>query len=407
MRGLRDDARTILTRRLRADSAAPVAVAVSGGGDSLALALIAAEWAAEHGRRLLLLNVDHGLQMASRQWADFCRDLAIRLNADFRALAWTAEKPTSGIPAAARAARHRLLADAAREAGASVILIGHTAGDRAEAAAMRQAGSTVPDPREWSPSPAWPEGRGVFLLRPLIGAGRDAIRDWLAARGERWIEDPANQDARYARARVRTAGATDTPALQSTDGRTAALAREVRTDAAGVLSLSRSRLGEDAAAFVAMACLCAAGTTRPPRSERLARLTTLLASDAPVSATLAGARIEADESEVRFLREAGEASRGGLSDQTIHGLGVWDGRFEIAADRPVQVRRLGGLATRLAKAEHTALAAIPARARPTLPLIIDAERVTCPVLAEAPGVTARPLAYDRLLAASGAVAVEP
>lgn len=408
MRGLRFGAERILARRLRADSAAPVAVAVSGGGDSLALALIAAEWAATRGRRLLLLNVDHRLQALSGQWTETCRDLAQRLGADFRALAWEGAKPASGLPAAARTARHRLLADAARSAGASVILTGHTASDRAEAAAMRNEGSSVPDLREWSPSPAWPEGREVFVLRPLIAADRGEIRSWLSEQGEGWIDDPANEDPRFARARVRSAGGGETPATPPRDESLSLLARSVGGDAAGVLSLPRSllRVG-DPSAFVAMACLSASGTTRPPRSERLARLTALLVGETPVSATLAGARIEAHGEQVRFLREAGEAARGGLADQIIAGWGVWDGRFEVTTREPMIVRRLGGLAGRLSKAERDALATVPTSARPGLPVIVTDEQVCCPVLTEVSGVSVRPLAYARLLAAAGAVQAEP
>jgi tRNA(Ile)-lysidine synthase len=193
----------VLDRRLSATSARPVAVALSGGGDSVALLLAARAWAAAHGRRLVALTVDHRLQPQSRAWTEACGELAHSLGAGFQALAWEGEKPPRGLPAAARAARHRLLAEAARGCGARVILVGHTADDVAEARAMRQAGSTTPAPREWSPAPVWPEGRGIFLARPLLALRRAALRDWLAAEGARWIEDPANADPRYARARAR------------------------------------------------------------------------------------------------------------------------------------------------------------------------------------------------------------
>ena len=181
-----------LDRRLLASSPRPVAVAVSGGGDSVALLLLADRWASAHERRLLVLSVDHRLRPEGAGWTRTCGDLASELGADFRALAWDGPKPARGLPAAARAARHRLLADAAREAGASVLLVGHTADDVLEARAMRRAGSTTPEPRAWSPSPAWPEGRGLFLLRPLLGLRRAALRAWLAAEQRPWIEDPAN-----------------------------------------------------------------------------------------------------------------------------------------------------------------------------------------------------------------------
>jgi tRNA(Ile)-lysidine synthase len=192
-----------LDRRLRLGATAPLAVGFSGGGDSLALLILALDWARAHGRPVVSLTVDHQLNPASAGWTAEALAKARALGAEARALAWTGPKPTSGLSAAARAARHALLAQAAREAGAAVLLLGHTADDLAEAALMRAQGSTVPDPRGWSPSPAWPEGRGVFVLRPLLAARRGDLRDWLAARGETWLDDPANDDPRSARARAR------------------------------------------------------------------------------------------------------------------------------------------------------------------------------------------------------------
>ncbi|HQN50642.1 MAG TPA: tRNA lysidine(34) synthetase TilS, partial [Phenylobacterium sp.] len=191
MRGLKEAVHARLDARLNPDSRAPLAVALSGGSDSLALTMMAAAWAERHHRRLLVLTVDHGLRPESAGWTALCAGHARRLGADFQALCWRGDKPLTGLPAAARAARHALLADAARQAGASVILMGHTADDLAESAAMRAAGATTPDAREWSPSPVWPQGRGVFLLRPLLDQGRAVLRAWLAAQGETWIEDPA------------------------------------------------------------------------------------------------------------------------------------------------------------------------------------------------------------------------
>src|SRR5690606_37925979 len=119
----------------------------------------------------------------------WCAELCARLGVGHRTLVWSGEKPAAGVPAAARAARHRLIADAARAAGARVVLFGHTADDVAEAAAMRAAGSSTPSPRAWSPSPVWPDGRGLCVLRPLLELGRAELRRWLAERGADWIED--------------------------------------------------------------------------------------------------------------------------------------------------------------------------------------------------------------------------
>jgi tRNA(Ile)-lysidine synthase len=376
--GLEDAVGSVLDRRLLPDSPRPVAVALSGGGDSLALLLAAAGWTRRVGRTLIVLTVDHRLRPESAGWTRTCAATARRLGLAFRALAWTADKPTTGLPAAARTARHALLADAAREAGARVILMGHTADDGLEARLMRQDGSSTSEPRAWSPSPAWPQGRGLFLLRPLLQVRRAEIRDWLTARGEPWIDDPANEDASYARPRARLAlsrGATPPAARAGASAKALALA--CRSDAGGAFEIARSDLRgaspEALARFVSAVCLCAAGTDRPPARDRVERLAARLIETPAFVATLAGARIEAEAAQVRFLREAGEAARGGLAPLSLGAgqIGVWDGRFEVTADGDLEVR------------------AAPRSAAP------DAT------------VRARSLTYDRLLAACGAIDREP
>lgn len=409
MRGL-----TAFDRRLSAHSPAPLAVAFSGGGDSLALLLTAKAWADAHGRRVVALTVDHGLRPESALWTQQCRETAERLGVGFEGLQWTGEKPAAGLPAAARAARHALLADAAREAGARVLLMGHTADDLIEAEAMRAEGSTVPDPREWSPSPAWPQGRGVFILRPLLHEHRAALRDWLQGRGERWIDDPANEDLRFARARARTQVPAHALGEGAGGGRRGAAYADISpppeplpaggtgfSEQTGTLVTKRRSFAERE---IAAACLCAAGTTRPPRGDRLARLTDRLNGGETFAATLAGARIEADAGTVRFLRDAGETARGGLAPIRLspNPPAIWDGRFELAADRPLQVRALKGLAARLPEAERRALAVVPAAARPGLPAVVDiAGVVHCPLLSGASNVTVRALALERFRAAMG------
>lgn len=401
------DVHAILDRRLRPGSRRPLAVAFSGGGDSLALLLAASDWAMAAGRDLLALTVDHRLQPDSGAWTRACAATAARLGLAFRALDWTEEKPATGLAAAARAARHRLLADAARAAGASVILMGHTADDILEARLMRARGSTTPEPREWSPSPVWPEGRGVFLLRPLLGLRRAEIRDGLRVRGESWLDDPANESPLSARAQARRdiAGRGGGPTVSPEAAAAEALARACRQDAAAGLYAPRADVTAApravAARFLSAACLSAAGTSRPPPREAVMRLAERLAGPGGFATTLAGARIEADGDEVRFLREAGEAARGGLQPMTLVAgeTAVWDGRFQITAGRQMEVRGAAGLRSGLSPADQHLLAALPASARDTAPVVVGEDG---PRLADA-----TPLALDRLLAACGAVDMEP
>jgi tRNA(Ile)-lysidine synthase len=399
----------VLDRRLSAQSARPIAVAFSGGGDSLALLLEAQAWAQNVGRELIVLTVDHRLQRESSAWTTACSGTAARLGAAFQALPWVGDKPASGLPAAARTARHRLLAVAARQAGAGVILMGHTADDILEARLMRTRGATTPDPREWSPSPVWPEGRGLFLLRPLLSVRRGEIRAWLAERGESWIDDPANVSPLSARALARrdiALGAATTSALIADHLAPQELARMCDTDMAAGLRLPRAALRTAAAGavarFVSAACLCAAGTDRPAAGARVSRLAERLIGTDGFAATLAGARIEADDAEVRFLREAGEAARGGLKalDLARGETGVWDGRFEVSASRPTKVCAAAGLRPQLSPEDGRRLAALPASARDVVPVGIDES-------GEPQLISATPLSLARLLAACGAVESEP
>ena len=151
-----------LDRRLSRNTDRPLALALSGGGDSVALLRLATEWGRLRGRRIVALTVDHGLNPDSAVWSAFAERTARAAGADWRGLRWAGDKPTTGLTAAARAARHGLIAEAARAAGARVVLFAHTADDIAEAELMRREGANLGRVREWAPSPAWPQGRGLM-----------------------------------------------------------------------------------------------------------------------------------------------------------------------------------------------------------------------------------------------------
>lgn len=392
---------------LSARSSAPIAVALSGGGDSMALLHLALHWCRTRQRTLHVLTIDHGLSPDSGTWTQHCADIAADLGLPFQAMRWSGPKPTTGLPAAARAARHALLAEAARRVGARVILMGHTADDCLEAQLMRQAGNRVGTPELFGPSPVWPEGRNLFLCRPLLPVRRDTLRRWLSDQSIPWIEDPANADQRFARSRARLQLATDDIALTRSPF-TRAEAADVFVDPAfGLIKLTLPV----SARILAMACLSAAGTTRPPRQDRLSRLQVELISGAPVTATLAGARIERQGDHVLVYRESGELARRGLGPTRLapgH-ANVWDGRFEIMVDRPGwQVVPLRGVSHRLSREARERLSLVPRLVRPALPVLTrDEGTITCPILAETPGIAARSLISDRFHAAIGIVNKEP
>jgi len=375
----------------------------------MALLHLAADWATARGRRLLALTVDHNLNPMSADWTRFAGEAARVVGADWRGLSWDGARAGPGLTARARAARHGLIAEAARAAGARVVLLAQTLDDVAEADWMRARGSTLGRVREWSPSPVWPQGRGLMLLRPMLEERREALRDYLRARGQGWIEDPANADERFGRSRARAAlgaRAGDDPARFSVipgpvpgtqtlddegscgDGSTS---RAVSLDPrdkpegdgndriprcepspvawAGVLEVSR----DVSASTLAAGLLCAGGGVVPPRGERLAALRARLAGGENFTAGLAGARVEAAGASVLLMREPGEMRRRapGVVRLTPGAAAVWDGRFEIVAIEPGwRVEAAAGRLAQLSEADRRAIAGLPAAARGGLPVLI-------------------------------------
>ncbi len=181
-----------------------LAVAVSGGRDSLALALLADDWAREREGRLLALIVDHDLRAESAEEAKATRDLLRRRDIDAEILRWSGAKPRRGIQEAARAARYDLLFAACRRRGVAHLLVAHHADDQDETIAMRARRASGPD--GLAGMAALVERREARLLRPLLAVRRARLTATLQARGVPWIDDPSNVDARFERARLRRSG---------------------------------------------------------------------------------------------------------------------------------------------------------------------------------------------------------
>jgi len=378
-----------------------LAVAVSGGSDSMALTLLAQDWARARGGRITALTVDHGLRAEAAaeavQVAAWCAARGI----DHVILTRTGPAPTSSIQAFARAARYGLLEAWCRAHFVLHLLLGHQREDQAETVMMRQARGSGVDGLAGMASVV--ERGAVRLLRPLLGVSRAQLRAFLTARGQGWIEDPSNRNPAFTRVRTRDdlggapPGSTmahlaataarlgrDRAAREADDARR--LARFVALDPAGFATIDAAGFaqakadGADALGTKALGAILATigGSEYPPRSEPLERLYRQLAAGLPRDLTLGGCRILRLRGRIYVCRElaAVEAPRPLAPGQETR----WDGRFQVAlgpaAPAGLALGALGGDACVVAREQRkTAALRLPAAVRATLPALRDSKGV--------------------------------
>src|SRR5712664_1732190 len=192
-------------KRLFADwKAAPaIVLAGSGGPDSIALMWLAVRWRSTlaRGPRLIAVTVDHGLRAEAAAEAREVKRLARTLDLPHRTMRWTGEKPKTGLPAAARTARYRLLAQAARASGATHILTAHTRDDQAETLLMRLLrGSGI---NGLAAMARESERDGVLLARPFLHVSKSQLVATLKKAKIGFADDPTNRDTSFTRPRLR------------------------------------------------------------------------------------------------------------------------------------------------------------------------------------------------------------
>lgn len=180
-------------------------IAVSGGGDSVALLRALAEWGQGRDTKLFAITIDHGLRAEAAQEAEWvaklCADLEIPH--ETRGWHWDGQGNTQD---AARQARKTLIGDWARKNNIATVALGHTLDDQAETLLMRLArGSGVDGLAAMSQVS---ESAGICWVRPILTMSRAALRRYLKALPQDWCEDPSNENPAYARVATRQAIAT-------------------------------------------------------------------------------------------------------------------------------------------------------------------------------------------------------
>jgi tRNA(Ile)-lysidine synthase len=221
---------------------------VSGGGDSVALMHLAAGWLSSNPTALAhgnVLTVDHGLRPGSAREAAATATWARSLGFIAHTLTWHGPKPRSNVEDSARNARYRLIGDWALANGVATVLLAHTRDDQAETFLLRLGRGSGVDGlsamRARAPFPL-PGYDGLALVRPLLDIGRGELRADLASRGASWLEDPMNEDARFARVRIREL----LPALEDAGVSTVRIAQAVAH-----LARAREALDAQTARFLA------------------------------------------------------------------------------------------------------------------------------------------------------------
>ncbi|WP_424987726.1 tRNA lysidine(34) synthetase TilS [Microbulbifer sp. S227A] len=182
---------------------ARLGVAVSGGGDSIALLHVLTQCFAPGSVELFAVTVDHGLRPEAADEALRVRALCDDLMVPHTTLRWSGWDGVGNLQEHAREARYRLISDWARTRDVAVFAVGHTADDQAETMLMRLARSSGVDGLA-----AMPLNRtmfGITLVRPLLGVTRQELRRYLTQQGVVWAEDPSNDDTAYERVRTREA----------------------------------------------------------------------------------------------------------------------------------------------------------------------------------------------------------
>ncbi len=278
----------------------PLALAVSGGPDSLALLLLAH---AAFPDQVEAATVDHGLRAESAAEAEAVGRLCGELGVPHRILAAQVEPAGEGLQSAARAARYAALADWMDGNALRLLLTAHHADDQAETLLMRlNRGSGIAGlagVRASGPVPG--SGGRLRLGRPLLGWRRSELHALVAAAGVEAARDPGNADERFDRARLRRrlgeAPWLDAAAL----ARSAALLAEAEAAldwTAAPLFAARAEVDEGAVTLrpnglppellrrLVLRCLRQVAPAAKPRGEALAAFIARL--EAGGTATLAG-----------------------------------------------------------------------------------------------------------------------
>ena len=348
---------------------AGVAAAVSGGSDSTALLVLLHEFLTKlpSAPQLSAVTVDHGLRAESAREAATVKALCARLGIAHVTKRWNAGRPASGIQAAAREARYDLIAQAARVAGASLVLTGHTEDDQLETVFMRAERGEGPGLAGMAPATLafndFDYGPPLWFARPLLKARRLDLPGALMKRGVKWIDDSSNENLDFERVAVRRRLArADAGPMDDLRGRQQQWARaraalslriartidaHVREMSPGLLLISAEialdRDYEAAAEALRLCFALAGGSARMIEFERAQGLLSLLARGEPFRMTASRALLDRRRQGLFVLREkrdvpAADAASANFDNRFIIPQTIWAAPFDARFAPPDEAR---------------------------------------------------------------------
>jgi tRNA(Ile)-lysidine synthase len=383
-----------------------LALAVSGGADSVALLHLIARWRAEAVAKpdVTVLTVDHGLRPESFEEAAMVARMAKSLGLRHEILTWTPDtRQASALQERAREARYDLMASHCHAHDIPALVTAHHLDDQAETFLMRlKRGSgldglaAIPEESVWS---------GIVVLRPLLDMPKARLAATLTEAGLHWASDPSNSDSRFERARVRAshdalAQLGLTPEALARSARRLQRARAALDESAQRFLDEHGAVSEAGYSLIAHDALIAApveialralarvvtavgGRVKPLRLSKLEALLASLAENPKTTHTLAGCRLQPIGERLGIFRE----TRGtGLPSLRLDPgqRALWDNRFRVelqtSVQGPVTVSALGESRWRDLRSSAPWLRALPRFAGATLPACFAGESILLPRL---------------------------
>ncbi len=331
-------------------------VAVSGGGDSMALLCLTAEYVRGTDIELHAVTVDHGLRQAAKDEVRLVMDTCGRLGIPHHVEFWQTWAGQGNLMAEAREARYELMSGWAHANDIEAIALAHTANDQAETLMMRLARGAGVD--GLSAMASRRVQHGVMWLRPLLRVHRRELRYYLESNDIRWVEDPTNEDRDFERVRMRDAlrlleplglgidtlvGVADnmSKAREALDWQTFLAARDMSKVSHGAIALDLRRFRtlpeEIARRMLVRAISWLSGNTYAPR--RASMLGAVEAVRNGRTHTLDGCQMMREDDLVWIFREYNAVR------DTVAEVGeTWDNRWILTGpeDDPSQVVRALG-----------------------------------------------------------------